>query len=327
MAHRNCMIREPFDIENWERLEYLDVWVRKPVGHLEDSHYAEPRQIICKWCGSADIIKRGIDNGVQEFTCNSCGRRFTDKDAPYGMRTTVNQIGNSLANYYKGLSLTDIAQELETTYDNPVDRSTVYRWLLKYTEDAVNLFSPMVAKVSDKWVADETAIKIDEKLYWVWDIIDSHSRFLLATHLSPNRGTKDAQILMELASKKAGGLIPKVVITDKLAGYLGGIELTFGSDTKHIQGSPFDIGNDSNLIERMQGTIKERTKILRGFKTVPTARLILDGFIVHYNYFRTHLGLKDFTPKGIDKTPAEVAKIDRPVINWTELVRKVGGIA
>jgi len=62
------------------------------------------------------------------------------------MRTTVNQIGNSLASYYNGLSLSDISTSLEESYDNPVDRSTVYRWLLKYSEDAVNLFSPIVEK-------------------------------------------------------------------------------------------------------------------------------------------------------------------------------------
>jgi len=319
-------LTEPPDPENWKYLEHLKIWVRKDnVAHLEDSHYTEPRQIACKWCGSTDIIKRGVDNGIQEYTCQECGRRFNEKDAPYGMRSTVEQIGNSITNYYNGLSLADVAVSLKETYNNPVDRSTVYRWLLKYSEEAIKLFQPIIPKVSDQWVADETAIKIDERLFWIWDIIDIDTRFLLATYLSPNRGTKEARILMELASKRAGK-VPLIVYTDKLAGYLDGIELAFGADTTHIQGSPFEIGNDNNIIERMQGTIKDRTKVIRGFKTVPTAKLILDGFMVHYNFFRPHMSLKELPPKGQDKTPAEVAKVIRPVRNWTELVRKAGGL-
>lgn len=321
MAHDetpNILFTEPPDPENWKRLEHLGLWVRIDVARLADAHYTEPRQIVCKWCGSKDIIKRGVDNGVQEYTCQKCGRRFSDKDAPYGMRTTVEQIGNSLTNYYNGLSLADVAVSLKETYNNPVDRSTIYRWLLKYTREAIKMFQTITPKVSDQWVADETAIKIDEVLYWIWDIIDIDTRFLLATHLSPNRGTKEAYTLMELASKRAGK-VPKVVVTDKLRSYLDGIEMAFGADTQHVQSSPFDVENDSNIIERMQGTIKDRTKVIRGFKTVPTARLILDGFMVHYNFFRPHMTLHN-------KTPAEVAKVKAPVRNWTELVRKAGGL-
>lgn len=304
----------------------VNVTRKKPVivvAQLGEHHFVET-PILCKWCGSDDCIKKGIREGVQEYLCNKCGRKFTNRDNPYGMRTTVDQIGNSLTNYYNGLSLADVAVSLKETYNNPVDRSTVYRWLLKYTEEAIKLFQPIIPKVSDRWVADETAIKIDERLYWIWDIIDIDTRFLLATYLSPRRGTQEAKTLMELAAKRAGKA-PGRVYTDKLAGYLDGIELAFGADTEHITGSPFEVDNDNNIIERMQGTIKDRTKVIRGFKTVPTAKLILDGFLIHYNFFRPHMSLKELPPKGLDKTPAEVAKVIRPVKNWTELVRKVGG--
>ena len=152
------------------------------------------------------------------------------------------------------------------------------------------------------------------------DIIDSDTRFLLASYLTPNRGTRQAQILMETAYGKAG-TIPKKIVTDKLAGYLDGIEMTFGSDTRHVQSSPFTVENDNNLIERFQGTIKERTKVVRGFKTVPTANLILAGFLIHYNYFKPHMSLKELPPRGIDKTPAQIAGIKLPYKTWTEFVR------
>ena len=35
--------------------------------HLEREHFTEPELIACKWCGSTDIMKRGIRQGVQNI--------------------------------------------------------------------------------------------------------------------------------------------------------------------------------------------------------------------------------------------------------------------
>ena len=80
------------------------------------------------------------------------------------------------------------------------------------------MIKPLKPNVGDTWVADETVIKIGGKKYWLLDIICPKTRFLLATHLSPNRGTPQARILMELASERAGK-VPKVVVTDSLRSY------------------------------------------------------------------------------------------------------------
>lgn len=291
------------------------------TANLEMAHYTKPESIVCKWCGSDDIAKYGIREGVQEYICNKCGRKFSNRDNPFKKRSTIEDIGTSISSYFDGLSFADIARHL-TESGNSVNESTVYRWVMYYSQKAVKAFEDYHPITSDIWTADETAIKFQHDLYWIWDIIDTRSRFLLASYLSPNRGTKEARTLMELALKRSGGVIPKKIATDKLAAYLDGIELTFGADTKHIQSSPFEMDNDNNFIERMQGTIKDRTKVIRGFKTVENARTIIDGFMIHYNFFKPHMGLKDLKPKGLDKTPAEVGKIKIPFKTWTEFVRE-----
>ena len=85
-------------------------------------------------------------------------------------------------------------------------------------------------------------MKIGGKKYWFWDLIDTKTRFLLASHMSTNRTTPHAKTLVEKASKRAGKT-PKVIITDKLWAYLDGIELAFGADTKHVQSKGFRIQN------------------------------------------------------------------------------------
>jgi len=118
---------------------------------------------------------------------------------------------------------------------------------------------------------------------------------------------------MELAAKCAGKN-PKVVVTDKLAVYLDGVELAFGSDTKHIATKPFTVEQNTNLIERFHGTLKDRTKVMRGLKDLPTAKLITGGWLLHYDYIRPH--------ESLGKTPAQAAGIKFPYSNWKDLVSR-----
>ncbi|MFH1640319.1 MAG: DDE-type integrase/transposase/recombinase [Chloroflexota bacterium] len=234
--------------------------------------------------------------------------------------------------YYEGMSLAEIRRNLIQQDNNYISRVTAYNWVDRFTGLVVKEAGKYQPKVGDIWIADETYIRIDKhkkddvgidnpytkskKAKWVvfWDIIDADTRFLLASHATTTRSAKDAQILMEKASKRAGK-IPRIVYTDKLRAYLDGIELTFGADTKHKQGSPFDIGNSNNLIERFHGTIKERTKVMRALKNKDTLEKFMDGWLVHYNFFRPHTSLDD-------KTPAEVAGIKFPFRNWKDVVEQ-----
>jgi transposase-like protein len=302
-----------FDKKEITADDVRELFASKPTAHLEEHHFTEPEPILCKWCGSVDVKKYGINNGTQEYYCLKCLRKFSHNDNPFGKRSSIEQIGTSISSYYDGLSFADIARHLKES-GNEVNESTVYRWVLDYAQKAIKLLDKYQPKVGNIWIADETVIKFNGQNYWLWDIIDKKTRFLIASYLSENRGTAQAQKLMEIASKRAG-MAPSAVITDKLRAYLDGIEIVFGGYTEHIQSSPFADQDDTNEIERFQGTIKDRTKVIRGFKTYETALIILDGFLAHYNFFRPHISLKG-------KTPAEVARVNIPFKTWTDFVRQ-----
>lgn len=271
--------------------------------------------ITCKYCGSRNVIKYGKFRGVQRFFCKDCKRKFADNDALPEMQTPTEQVGAALSMYYEGHSLNKVRRLLSQIYNSYPSDSSIYRWLVRFTKQAVREVKEYQPKVGDTWVADETMLDMDGKKVWFWDIIDADTRYLLASHISEKgRTTKDAQRLMSLAAKRAGKT-PKIVITDKLHAYLDGIELTFGADTKHIRTKPFTVDINTNLIERFHGTLKERTKIMRGLKDVKSARLFTEGWLLHYNYFRPHESLKD-------RTPAEVAGIRFPYRNWHDFVAK-----
>ncbi len=280
------------------------------VAHLAETHVIE-RKIVCKWCGSTDTQKYGSRKGVQEYLCNGCGRKFIDKDAPFRKQTPTELIGTSLSQYYDGLSFNDITRHLAES-GNPVNESTVYRWIISYTTKALNYFDNLQPKVSDTWICDETVLKITGRNVWFWDVIDEDTRFLLASHLSATRGINDVMTVMRRAQKRAGKS-PRFILSDALGVYPDGIERIFGADAKHIQAHGLTHEINTNLIERFHSTIKERTKVLRGFKTLDTADLILEGFLCHYNYFRPHMSLGN-------KTPAEVAGVKIPFKTWTDFV-------
>ena len=204
--------------------------------------------------------------------------------------------------------------QLKSLYQVYPSDSTVYEWIVRYTKAAAKDAKISNIKVGSIWIADETVLRLDQHVKtWFWDIIDSDTRFLLASHISVTRTTKDAEALMQKAWDRAQKT-PRIIYTDKLAAYLDGIELAFGADTKHKQGGPFDVKNNTNLIERFHGTIKTRTKVMRNLRNSETARLVMDGWLINYNFFRPHESLKN-------KTPGEVAKATFPFKSWLDVVR------
>lgn len=289
-----------------------------PEAHLEEHHFTDPEPIRCKWCGSVDVMKYGSRKDVQEYICQKCGRKFIAKDAPYKSQTPAEQISAALAMFYDGLSFAEIARRMAEDYGNPVVESTVYRWVINYTMKAVNELESLKPKVSDTWVVDETVIKVGGNNLWFWDVIDEETRFLLASHLSKARTIEDVVFFMRKARKQAGKA-PRWILSDGMVAYPDGIERVFGADAKHVQAKGITHEINTNLIERFHGTLKDRVKVLRGFKTTDTASLLLEGFLVHYNFFRPHMTLND-------RTPADVAGIRLPYKTWTQYIRHAGGI-
>ena len=80
---------------------------------------------------------------------------------------------------------------------------------------------------------------------------------------------------------------------------------------------------NSVLCGAQQGTLsksghikcaRERNKVMKGLKDEPTARTIIDGFRIYYNFVRPHQSLNG-------KTPAQVARMEAPN-NWKSLIEE-----
>lgn len=287
------------------------------ISHVSTPTTNKPK-VVCKFCGSRNTRKYGLSKGIQSYFCNDCRRKFIGTDALSHGRVSPSFIANALKEYYRGLSFHDIEHNIDEQTDGDISHTAVIKWVNKYTNEAIRQTRDLHPKVGNVWVADETYIKTDIKTsdpkgVVFWDIIDADTRFLLASRITTTRSTQDAKQLMELAAKRANKA-PKVVITDKLAAYIDGIELAFGSDAKHRQGSPFrGIEHSTALIERFHNTLKERTKVMRDLRDKNTLKRFTDGWLVHYNFFRPNMALNN-------KAPAEVAGLSYKHHSWADVV-------
>jgi putative transposase len=163
------------------------------------------------------------------------------------MQYSTSKVADAISMYFEGMSLKEIRRNFIQQHNDYISDVTVLNWVKRFTELAVDEANKHTPTVSSIWVADETVLRIDGKNIWLWDIIDTKTRFLIATHMSETRTSKDAEQLMKLAYQRTGK-IPRVVYTDKLRAYLEGIENVFGADTIHKQGAPFDVENNTNWV-------------------------------------------------------------------------------
>jgi transposase-like protein len=227
------------------------------------------------------------------------------------MKTPIEHISSALSCYFGGMPLDAIQRHLYQQFNVYYTEMGIYNWVRRFSKEAINRVENFQPVVGDTWIADETVLKVGGRKIWFFDVIDEKTRYLLASRLSESRTIKEAALVMNEAKRKAGKS-PKRIITDKLAAYIDGIELVFGADTKHIQSQPFTDVNSTNIIERFHGTLKDRTKVIRGFKNMDTARLLTQAWLVNYNFFKEH--------ETLGNIPPAVKMGATPMKDWAEVV-------
>jgi transposase-like protein len=190
--------------------------------------------VRCKYCGSTNVVKFGTYKGTQQYWCNNCKRKFADKDTLFKMKVPVNQIASAIGMYYDGLSQNEVCYQLKHIYGTDVSNFAVYNWLGRFTKDAIKITDSYQPNTGYVWLADETAVKVGGKQYWLLDIIDVKTRFLLAVRLSLYRRVEDIQAVLKAAYNRSG-ILPGVIMTDHLQAYIHAIPAVFGDKTRHLQ--------------------------------------------------------------------------------------------
>ena len=171
---------------------------------------------------------------------------------------------------------------VEQYFGRETNPATVYRWVHGLTERADDIAKSMKANTGDVWVTDEIVVNVKGKNYWLFNVMDSDSRFVLATYLSPVRTARAAATALSLARERAANA-PKKVKTDGLHSYREAVPRTLPTSVvKHVASQDIRSEINNNLSERLQGTMRDRDKTLRAMGDTVMAYMtaaIQDGFL------------------------------------------------
>ena len=278
-------------------------------------------QKVIRYIGKSSLrssrsMRSGGSVGSYPAAVSSASISPVDDAKIHKMKTPARQIASALGMYYGGMSLDAIQQQFRQDYDTDMSESNYWNWVKRFTKEAIKQtkhFKP--ENIGDTWVADETYMKLGDKTVYFWDLIDSKTNYLLASHVSFSRGSREAKVLMKLAEQRAGKT-PKVVITDKLRSYEVAIEDAFGADTKHKQGEPFKFkvsGTSTAEIERFHKTLEQRTDVFQKYNDIETIRLLTDGWLINYNFFKQNEGCGNIPP-------VQAASSVVPFKDWNDVV-------
>ena len=308
--YRNAKCKHTFAVE-------ISLAIRKEV----EVRRIEPITNInnCIYCNSATIVKFGIRHNkygdIQKFVCKGCSKYFTVNIGFEKMKHNPQGITTAMQLYFSGESLRKTAESLKLL-GMDVSHKTVYKWIQKYSAIMKKYVEKLQPNVGDTWRADEMYVKIKGNLKYVFALMDDDTRYWIAQEVADTKENHNAQFLFRQA-KELMGKTPKVMITDGLYGYERAFMKEYWTQKKpkaiHIRHITLKGDHNNNKMERLNGEIRDREKVIRGLKKKETP--ILTGYQVFHNYIRPHEGLDG-------KTPAEACGINVEGKNkWLTLIQ------
>ena len=254
----------------------------------------------CQYCGSSNLKKDGIRNNkagaIQKFYCRDCHHYFTINIGFERMKHNPQAITSAMQLYFSGESLRNTQKTLRLL-GVQVCHKTIFMWIKKYTKLMKDYVENLMPNVSDTWRADELYVKIKGDMKYLFALIDDETRFWIAQEVAETKYQHDARHLFEMG-KELMGKRPLVLITDGLPAYHEAYKKEFWTQksprTEHINAIHFRGDMNNNKMERFNGELRDREKVMRGLKTKDTP--ILSGYQIFHNYIRPHEGLDGKTP-------------------------------
>lgn len=285
----------------------------------------EPINIqACPICHSENIVKHGVRHNesgdIQRLTCKDCGKWFVVNLGFERMKANPKIITGAMQLYFTGESLRNVQKFLKLQ-GVTVSHVAVYKWIKKYVGLMEKYLDQITPKVSDTWRADELYVKIKGNMKYLFALMDDETRYWIAQEVADTKETHDARMLLRIG-REVTGKRPMTLITDGLRTYHDAYLKEYwtkrmATRTEHVFHIAIKGEMNNNKMERLNGEIRDREKVMRGLKKMDTP--ILRGYQIYHNYIRPHEGLNG-------KTPAEACGIEVKGDNkWITLIQNATG--
>ena len=285
------------------------------------------QKIICEKCKGRNIKKDGVRKTknrdyVQRYKCKDCSYRFSIDNGFWKMKNHEKKITACINMYYAGMSLRKIQEHLQMFAPKNCHYSTIYRWIVKYSKMISKFTDKLQIQSGQELMSDEMEYRRLGEQNWFVDVMDAETRFMVASDYMKSRTIENLTNVLKKSKFATNGNV-KIITTDGLQGYPRVLRKVFGLNrikrkSKIIHNVVIaDERGFIHKIERLHNTIRDRTKIMRGFHgSLESAKAIMKGFEIYYNFIRKH--------QGIDrKTPSELAipELDLSTNRWLSLIK------
>ncbi|MER5175148.1 MAG: DDE-type integrase/transposase/recombinase, partial [Candidatus Nitrosocosmicus sp.] len=273
----------------------------------------------CKYCKSENLIKYGLRHNkhgdIQKLECRDCKRYFTINIGFEKMKHNPQGITTAMQLYFSGESLRSSARSLKLI-GMDVTHQTIYNWIEKYTDLMDRYLEKIVPKVFTSWRTDELYLKVKGNKKYLYALMDDETRFWIAQQVAETKYTADITPLFK-KGKEIAGTRPNTLISDGAPNFHTAYNKEFFTTkkprTRHINHIRLQGDHNDNKMERLNGTIRDREKTMRGLKKVDTP--ILKGCQIYHNCIREHQTLEG-------KTPAERCGVEIEGENkWITLIQ------
>ena len=254
----------------------------------------------CIYCKSTWIVRDGLRHNkygaIQKFNCRECNRYFTINLGFEKMHATPQMITSALQLYFTGESFRNVQKFLKLQ-GVKMSHVAIYKWIKKYVGLMQTYLEKITPNVSDAWRADELYVKVKGNPKYLFALMDDQTRFWIAQQVADTKYTANIQPLFRDA-KEIAGKRPNTMITDGAPNFAHAFKKEFfvinNPRTRHIAHIRLQGDHNNNKMERMNGEVRDREKVMRGLKKTDSP--VLTGYQIYHNYFRSHEALKGKTP-------------------------------
>lgn len=270
---------------------------------------------ICERCKSDNsIIKYGIrynqSGDIQRYRCKVCNYKFIINNGFERNRANPKAVTAALDLYFKGVSLRKVCDHLKQFYNVNMSHVAIIKWLRKFVKVVkpfVNSITP--PHLSGIYHVDEMMVHVRREqmesghYQWLWNLMDDTTRFWISSMVSQCREITDARAVFQDAKNKT--TVPKAIIHDGLKSYDEAFQKEYftlkNPRTKNIRSISVRNQGLNSKVERLNGTMREREKVMRGMQKKESAQKVIEAMRIYYNYCRQH--------QTLGRTPAEQAGI------------------
>jgi len=297
---------------------YLELKKKIEEDKLEVEEIKE--KIKCVYCGNEDVVKWGKRKTKtiikQIFRCHNCKRKFIQDKDFQRIKGDAKITTMMLDLYFKGISFRGIQDHLKQFYNLKIDHSNIVRRVHKFSKKINNYVKTLKPELSEQWHTDEMKIKAGGKWKWLWNVMDKESRYLISQMVTDCRKQTDSKKVFKQAKENSKGQQPTFMITDGCHSYKPSIRTELPETIQIRLTSIRDKRVNNNNIERLNGTIRDRIKSMRGMHNLETSDTLSRAYGNYYNHIKIHSAL--------GMTPAMASGLNGNLEGnrWMNLLRK-----